>query len=86
MHLNPYGEYAVLLAASLAGDWPDDRDGIVARTREVGMTMDFPTAPDDHPRTREVIDDWLAIVDASDPRNVRACSTRRWLPQRPIPG
>ena len=22
MHLNPYGEYAVLLAASLANDWP----------------------------------------------------------------
>ncbi|EDV5156930.1 CGNR zinc finger domain-containing protein, partial [Salmonella enterica subsp. enterica] len=21
MHLNPYGEYAVLLAASLANDW-----------------------------------------------------------------
>ena len=68
MHLNPYGEYAVLLAASLADDWPADRSGIVARTREVGMTMDFPSAPDDHQRTREVIDDWLAIVDASDPR------------------
>ncbi|EEB9150677.1 CGNR zinc finger domain-containing protein, partial [Salmonella enterica subsp. enterica serovar Paratyphi B] len=31
MHLNPYGEYAVLLAASLANDWPEDRAGIVDR-------------------------------------------------------
>ncbi|MCK0116071.1 CGNR zinc finger protein [Isoptericola sp. CG 20/1183] len=67
MHLNPYGEYAVLLAASLADDWPGDRAGIEARTREFGMTMTFPVAPDDHPRTRRVVDDWLAVVDATDP-------------------
>lgn len=66
MHLNPYGEYAVLLAASLANDWPDDRDGVEARTRELGMTMTFPVASDDHARTRAVIDDWLRIVDAPD--------------------
>ncbi|WP_314651303.1 CGNR zinc finger domain-containing protein [uncultured Microbacterium sp.] len=66
MHLNPYGEYAVLLAASLANDWPADRSGIEARTIELGMTMTFPPASDDHARVREVIDDWLAIVDASD--------------------
>ena len=41
MHLNPYGEYAVLFAASLANDWPADRDGLVQRTREFGMTMDY---------------------------------------------
>ncbi|MFC7405151.1 CGNR zinc finger domain-containing protein [Georgenia alba] len=68
MHLNPYGDYAVRLAASLANDWPDDRAGIVARTRAFGMTMDFPTAPDDHPRTGQVVEDWLAVVDADDPR------------------
>ncbi|WP_295853079.1 CGNR zinc finger domain-containing protein [uncultured Microbacterium sp.] len=66
MHLNPYGEYAVLLAASLANEWPDDRDGIEARTREMGMTMTFPVASDDHERTRAVIDEWLRIVDAPD--------------------
>lgn len=64
MHLNPYGEYAVLLAASLADDWPEDRTGIEARTREFGMTMAFPEGPDDHERTREVIDEWLRVVDA----------------------
>lgn len=67
MHLNPYGEYAVVLAASLANDWPAARSGIVARTRDVGMTMDFPEAPDDHPRVRSVIDEWLTVVDAADP-------------------
>ncbi|QCR20489.1 CGNR zinc finger domain-containing protein [Agrococcus sp. SGAir0287] len=65
MHLNPYGEYAVLLAASLANDWPADRAAIVARTREAGMTMDFtPADAADHARTRIVIDDWLRVVDA----------------------
>lgn len=64
MHLNPYGEYAVLLAASLADDWPSDRAGIEARTRRFGMTMVFPVNLDDHARTREVIDEWLTIVDA----------------------
>lgn len=67
MHLNPYGEYAVLLAASLANDWPEDRDGIEARTREFGMTMTFPRAPRDHRQTRAVIDDWLEVVDATEP-------------------
>ncbi|MFJ3405056.1 CGNR zinc finger domain-containing protein [Promicromonospora sp. NPDC090134] len=67
MHLNPYGEYAVLLAASLANDWPDDRAGIEARTREFGMTMEFREEPADHARSREVIDDWLRVVDAADP-------------------
>lgn len=67
MHLNPYGEYAVLLAASLANDWPTDRAGIVARTRDLGMTADFPDAPDDHRLVRRVIDDWLTVVDTTDP-------------------
>ena len=67
MHLNPYGEYAVLLAASLADDFPADRSGIEQRTLEMGMTMTFPPAPDDHERVRSVIDDWLQIVDERDP-------------------
>ena len=67
MHLNPYGEYAVLLAASLANDWPVDRAEIVARTREFGMTVDFPEEADDHLRVRQVVDDWLTVVDTSDP-------------------
>jgi predicted RNA-binding Zn ribbon-like protein len=68
MHLNPYGEYAVLLAGSLADDWPVDREGIVSRTRDFGMTMQFARASDDHGQSRRVIDDWLSVVDAEDPR------------------
>lgn len=68
MHLNPYGEYAVLLAASLANDWPSDRAGIVARTRDEGMTVEFPEQADDHTRVRAIVDDWLRVVDETDPR------------------
>ncbi|PWJ47601.1 CGNR zinc finger domain-containing protein [Quadrisphaera granulorum] len=66
MHLNPYGEYAVLLAASLANDWPATREQLVARTREHGMTMPFPSAPGDLEQTRAVLDSWLTVVDADD--------------------
>lgn len=68
MHLNPYGEYAVLLAASLANDFPADRSGIVERTREFGMTMTFAPEHDDHALVRGVIDDWLTVVDAPSPQ------------------
>lgn len=64
MHLNPYSEYAVLLAQSLANDWPADRAGIIARTREFGMSMPFPEQSGDHARCRAVVDAWLAVVDA----------------------
>jgi predicted RNA-binding Zn ribbon-like protein len=68
MQLNPYGEYAVLLAASLANDWPSDRDGIVARTYEFGMTAIYaPEDPSDLASTRAVIDSWLEVVDAETP-------------------
>lgn len=67
MHLNPYGEYAVLLAASLANDWPDDRAEIERRTLDEGMTMTYPPHPDDAAGVRAVIDDWLEIVDAPSP-------------------
>lgn len=68
MQLNPYGEYAVLLAASLANDWPADRDGIVQRTYDFGMTAVYaPASPGDRDATRAVIDAWLEVVDAEDP-------------------
>ena len=59
MHLNPYGEYAVLLAASLANDWPEDRAGIVDRAESYGMQTPFanPQA-DDYTGVRRVIDDY----------------------------
>lgn len=64
MHLNPYGEYAVLLAASLANDWPYDRAGIIERAQFFGMRKKFaPARPADHGEVRLVIDRWLAVVD-----------------------
>ncbi|WP_285043369.1 CGNR zinc finger domain-containing protein [Plantibacter sp. LMC-P-059a] len=78
MHLNPYGSYAVLLAASLANAWPDDRDGIVDRTREHGMTMPFTEAVDDHRRVRAVVDEWLTVVDATDDQ-ARAAALNRQM-------
>lgn len=58
----------MLLAASLANDWPSDRDAIVTRARDVGMTVEFPPQPDDHRKVRAIVDDWLTVVDATDPR------------------
>lgn len=66
MQLNPYGEYAVQLARSLANDWPTTHAGIVARTRDFGMTMLFPEQDNDHARCRAVLDDWLRVVDTYD--------------------
>jgi predicted RNA-binding Zn ribbon-like protein len=67
MHLNPYGEYAVLLAASLANTWTADREGIVERAREFGMRMRFaPAKPSDHAEVGLVIERWLAVVDEVD--------------------
>lgn len=68
MHLNPYGEYATLMAASLANDWPADRQGVEGRTREFGMTMTFAKSAGDHEGTRLVIDHWLRVVDAARPK------------------
>jgi predicted RNA-binding Zn ribbon-like protein len=68
MHLNPYGEYAVQLAASLANDWPDDRDGVVERARAFGIKMRFALArTSDHADVRVVIDRWLVVVDEHAP-------------------
>lgn len=67
MQLNPYGEYAVLLAASLANEWPTDRAGIVARAREFGMRKEFaPSTRSDHAGVGEVVHRWLTVVDAPD--------------------
>lgn len=69
MHLNPYGEYAVLMAASLANDWPADRSGVVRRAEEFGMQTPFANArPGDHAAVRTVIDTWLAVVDEPEPQ------------------
>lgn len=64
MHLNPYGEYAVVLAQSLPNDWPLDRSGVVSRTRDFGMTMPFLEQVGDYDRCRDVVSQRLQVVDA----------------------
>ena len=56
----------MLLAQSLANDFPQDGAAIIERTRDFGMTMDFTAAPGDHGRVRGVMGDWLEIVDAAE--------------------
>lgn len=85
MHINPYGEYAVLLAASLANDWPFDRAGIVERTREYGMTMDFPESSEDHEGVREVVDQWCKVVDSIDPGERSAILNRQMAERAAYP-
>ncbi|QLD10996.1 CGNR zinc finger domain-containing protein [Microbacterium oleivorans] len=78
MQLNPYGEYAVMLAASLANDWPADRDGVVERSYEFGMTAVYAPASDsDLDRTRLVVDGWLDVVDAPTAEHRAALLNRR---------
>jgi len=67
MHLNPYGEYAVLLAADLANTPPRTGPEVHERMRDGGMTMDWPHRPDDLDSTLAMIEEWLAVVDAPDP-------------------
>lgn len=64
MQLNPYGEYAILLAASLVNDPPTSGPQIEERARDFGMTMAFATSAHDLERTREVLAEWLTVVDA----------------------
>lgn len=64
MQLNPYGEYAVLLAASLVNDPPQTGAEIEQRTRDFGMTMAFTTGPQDLERSRTVLAEWQTVVDA----------------------
>lgn len=67
MRLNPYGEDAVRLATALVNDPPATLTQLVERCRATGLVIDMPVDPDDLIRTRTFLDEWLAVVDASDP-------------------
>lgn len=67
MHLNPYGEDVVRLAAALANDPPVTLRQLVQRCQTAGLVVDMPVGPDDLARTRAFLPEWLAVVDASDP-------------------
>ncbi|GIF21794.1 putative RNA-binding Zn ribbon-like protein [Actinoplanes tereljensis] len=66
MHLNPYGEDAVNLAADLVNRPPADPAELAARCREAGLILETPVTETDLTRTRSVLGNWETIVDARD--------------------
>jgi predicted RNA-binding Zn ribbon-like protein len=66
VHLNPYGQDAVLLAVDLAVDPPDTPAALEARCVAAGVVVERPVTADDLALTRSFVADWLAVVDAPD--------------------
>ncbi|MFD7105312.1 CGNR zinc finger domain-containing protein [Streptomyces celluloflavus] len=65
MHLNPYGEDAVNLAADLANRRPADAGELADRCRAAGLVLERPATPQDLDRTRVALVAWEKIVDAT---------------------
>lgn len=68
MHLNPYGEDAVNLAADLANRRPASADELADRCRAAGLMLAHPVTPQDLDRTHTVLEAWEKVVDATDER------------------
>ncbi|MES9511699.1 CGNR zinc finger domain-containing protein [Streptomyces sp. NPDC000609] len=66
MHLNPYGEDVVDLAADLANRRPASAEELAGRCRAAGLVVDLPVTPQDLDRTQDVLDAWEKAVDADD--------------------
>ena len=66
MHLNPYGEDAVKLAASLANRRPTSAGELADRCRAAGLVLEHPVTPEDLDRAQAALDAWEKVVDASD--------------------
>ncbi|MGW2230157.1 CGNR zinc finger domain-containing protein [Streptomyces formicae] len=66
MHLNPYGEDAVNLAADLTNRPPESADELADRCRAAGLTLEHPVTARDLDRTRTALDAWEKVVDATE--------------------
>ncbi|EPH39609.1 CGNR zinc finger domain-containing protein [Streptomyces aurantiacus] len=66
MHLNPYGEDAVNLAADLANRRPESAAELADRCRAAGLALEGPVTPADLDRARAALDAWEGVVDAAD--------------------
>lgn len=66
MHLNPYGEYAVTLAADLANRHPETLADLVERCVDAGVILDFPIADKDLVETLDLLTEWSKIADVVD--------------------
>ncbi|MFD5191737.1 CGNR zinc finger domain-containing protein [Streptomyces sp. NPDC058357] len=78
MHLNPYGEDVVDLAADLANRRPASAEELAERCRAAGLVVDLPVTPQDLDRTQDVLDAWEKAVDADD-EHERAALLNRML-------
>jgi hypothetical protein len=65
VHLNPYGEYAVTLAADLANHPPDSTGDLVDRCVDAGIVVDFPVTDDDLADVLAMLDRWASIADTT---------------------
>ncbi|MFI0727635.1 CGNR zinc finger domain-containing protein [Streptomyces sp. NPDC021225] len=68
MHLNPYGEDAVNLAADLANRRPASAEELADRCRAAGLALERPVVPEDLDRALAALDAWEEAVDADDER------------------
>ncbi|MFE6664825.1 CGNR zinc finger domain-containing protein [Streptomyces sp. NPDC057697] len=66
MHLNPYCEDVVNLAADLANRRPASAEELADRCRAAGLVLDLPVTPQDLDRTQDLLDAWEMAVDADD--------------------
>ena len=66
MHLNPYGEYAVLLAVDLLWEPPTTGAQLQNRCEQAGLTVDLPGTDADVAQVADFLERWLAVVDAPD--------------------
>ncbi|WP_030295962.1 CGNR zinc finger domain-containing protein [Streptomyces katrae] len=66
MHLNPYGEDAVNLAADLANRRPASPEELADRCRAAGLALEGPVTPQDLDRVGAALDAWEKVVDAAD--------------------
>ncbi|MER5668934.1 CGNR zinc finger domain-containing protein [Streptomyces mirabilis] len=66
MHLNPYGEDAVNLAADLANRRPADAEELADRCRAAGLVLENPATPQDLDRAQDALEAWEKVVDATD--------------------
>ncbi|MFB7208972.1 CGNR zinc finger domain-containing protein [Streptomyces sp. NPDC056255] len=78
MHLNPYGEDVVKLAADLANRRPASAEELAERCRAAGLVVELLVTPQDLDRTHEVLDAWEKVVDAEE-EHVRAELLNRML-------
>jgi len=66
VHLNPYGEYAVLLAVDLLWNPPTSGADLQTRCEQAGLTVDLPGTDADVTDVADFLQNWVAVVDASD--------------------